>query len=282
MIEHCSQLRAVPLDVVEILRQEVVGFDVPWSENYSKYHSGGWKTAALFNATGKSKENDLEDCSPVPTDLAKRLPAVRQFIEGLDLQLMWARVLNLGPSACLWEHTDYGAPKLTRAPRLRLHVPLQTQPEAVIVLPAHVVHMKQGFVWKLSPDAARHGACNDGSEDRIHLIIDCYVDERLEALLARESLDQDTVRRKPVLTAAALSALEAEADRCLEQGQLEAVETLFKRAFHRFDLGALSSYDLLAGYFDRRGDAKRRDDWLEERVFFLNTDVPGHALFEPS
>jgi len=282
MIAHCSQLGAVPHDVVERLRQEVVGYDVPWSENYSKYHSGGWKTAALFNATGKSKENDLEDCHPVPTDLAKRLPAVRQFIETLELKLMWARVLKLVPQACLWEHTDYGAPHLTRAPRVRLHVPLQTQPEAVIVLPAHVVHMKSGFMWKLTPDAARHGACNDGTKDRIHLIIDCYVDDRLEALLAGETLDQDAVRAKPLLTTAALGNLEAQADRLLEQDRLDAVETLFKRAFHRFDLGALSSYDLLAQYFDRRGDTGRRDNWLAERAFFLNTDVPGHALFEPA
>jgi hypothetical protein len=279
MIRHCSQLRAISLDIIENLRKELVGAGIAWSENYSKYHSGGWKTAALFNASGDSKDNDLEDCSPVPTELADRLPLLRSFLEVMDLELMWARILKLEPGACLWEHTDYGAPHLKRAPRLRLHIPLQTDEAAVIVLPSHVFHLKRGFVWKLCPDETRHGACNDGTEDRIHVIVDCYVDDRLRSLLACEILDPNTVREKPALTLESLLALEAKADEFLNRGQLEDAETTFKKAFQRFDLGALSSYDLLISFFDRRGHKKLSDHWSRERTFFLNTDVPGHPFF---
>ncbi|AUX38150.1 MULTISPECIES: aspartyl/asparaginyl beta-hydroxylase domain-containing protein [Sorangium] len=282
MLKYTSQLREIPRDVVAGMLQDVARADIPWTENYSRYQSGGWKTAALYNATGDSQENDLADGTPVPTEVVPRLPRVRAFVEGSGLKLMWVRLLRLDPGAFLWEHTDYGAHNLSRVPRLRLHVPLKTNPDAVIVLPSRSVHMKSGFLWKLSPHQTRHGACNRGSEDRIHLILDCYMNGTLEALVSREFLHPDALRDKPSLSEERFAELCRAADALARGGRPGAAEDLFRKAFHDHDLGSLSSYDLLARYHEERGDAARRDHWLGEKITFLNLNVPGHPFYQPA
>ncbi|AUX48691.1 uncharacterized protein SOCE26_102320 [Sorangium cellulosum] len=280
MLKYTSQLKAIPRDVVDGMLDDVARADVPWTENYSRYQSGGWKTAALYNASGDSQENDLADCTPIPTEVVPRLPRIRAFVEGSGLKLMWVRLLKLDPNAFLWEHTDYGAQNLSRVPRLRLHVPLKTNPGALIVLPSRSVHMKSGFLWKLTPHQARHGACNLGAEERIHLIMDCYINEHLEELVAQELLEPDTLREKPLLSDERFAALSRDADALMSEGRQSAAEDLFRKSFHYYNLGTTSTYDLLARYFEGRGDAARRDHWLEAKVGYLNLNVPGHPFYQ--
>ncbi|MGK3988638.1 aspartyl/asparaginyl beta-hydroxylase domain-containing protein [Sorangium sp. So ce136] len=282
MPKYTSQLGAIPRDVIDGMLEDVERADIPWTENYSRYQSGGWKTAALYNASGDSQENGLADCAPIPTEVVSRLPRVRDFIEGSGLKLMWVRLLRLDPNAFLWEHTDYGAHNLSRVPRLRLHVPLKTNQDALTVLPSRSVHMKSGFLWKLSPHETRHGACNRGSEERIHLILDCYMNATLEELVAREHLQPDAVRDKPRLSEERFAELCRDADALMSSGRQSAAEDLFRKVFHTDDLGALSSYDLLARYFEGRGDAARRDHWLSQKITFLNLNVPGHPFYQPA
>lgn len=280
LVQACSQLEVIAPSRVAELAAEVSAAGVPWTENYSEYQSGGWKTVALYNSDGDPQHNDLEDGAPVPTELALRLPRLRRFIEGLGLSLMWARLLRLEPGACLWEHTDYGASNLRRAERLRLHVPLVTNPEAVLVFPSHTVHLAAGYLWKLSPDEVRHGACNFGVEARLHLILDCYVDAGLRSAVAGERLDPALVREKPAFSAAKRRQLFGAADTLVQAGELSQAEQLFRRTFLGYALGELTSYDLLSEYFESRGDAERAAHWRVERGRFLNTNVPGHPFYQ--
>lgn len=280
LIRVCSQLDPVGHGTLAELAGEIGSIDLPWTENYSEYQSGGWKTLALYNGNGDSQSNDLEDGPVMPTEVARRLPRLRELIEPSGGSLMWARLLRLDPGACLWEHTDYGAANLRRDRRVRLHLPLVTNPRAVLVFPSHTVHMRAGHWWKLSPDEERHGACNFGDQPRLHVILDCYLDEPLGRRLRNESLDPACVEEKPELSSSRLERLALEADALLERGRLQEAEVVFRRAFHRYALGTVSSYDLLIDYFASRRHAERVAYWRVQRRVFLNANVPGHPFFE--
>lgn len=278
LLPHCSQLKPVTGHVLEDLVRELHNAHLPWTENYSAYHSGGWKTVALYNRDGDSSHNDLEDCEPIRTEAAEQLPRLGRFIEGLGLRLMWARLLKLEPGACLWEHTDYGADNLRPLARLRLHLPLTTNAQATIELPSFSVHMAAGHFWKLAPHRVRHAARNAGSEPRVHLLLDCYIDSLLRAWCDEESLDATHVRRKPRLTNTARLKRYARADALLREGKSAQADVELRLAFHDFDLGEASSYDLLADYFAQRGDTQRAAHWLQQKSVFLNTNVVGHPF----
>jgi hypothetical protein len=193
---------------------------------------------------------------------------------------MWARLLRLEPGAYLWEHTDYGAANLRRTERLRLHVPVVSNPHAVLVFPCHTVHLAVGHWWKLTADAERHGACNFGTAPRLHVILDCYVDAALRGWLLEQSLDSCHVREKPWLTPARRMALSVKAHGLLRAGRTAEAESMLRRAVHHYALGATSSYDLLVELFERAGDPARAEHWREQRRVFLNANVPGHPFYE--
>jgi len=84
---------------------------------------------------------------------------------------MWVRLAKLTPNSFLWEHRDYA--DLPRTPRRRLHLPLFTNPSAVLVTGGAQINLTAGYLWRLLPTYA-HGACNLLGPDRLHLIIDVY------------------------------------------------------------------------------------------------------------
>lgn len=280
VLRTCSQLHPIASEVLARIEAEVAALELPWTENYGAYQSGGWKTVALYNSDGCSQTNDVEDGTPRPTEVAMKLPAVRELIEGSGLALMWARFLLLEPGAYLWEHTDYGAVNLRSTQRLRLHAPLVTNPGAVLVFPSHTVHLSVGHWWKLKADSERHGACNFGTAPRLHLILDCYVDEALRGWLQGESLDPQHVREKPSFSRSRRMALEAEADALLREGHVSEAESVVRRAFHHYALGPTTTYDLLIELFERSGHRERVDHWRDQRPMFLNTNAPGHPFYD--
>ena len=106
----------------------------------------------------------------------------------------------------MWEHRDYQ--DLDRVPRQRIHLPLETNPGALIVSGGRRYHMNAGSLQTFRPTIA-HGACNAGNRARLHLMIDAYEDAHLKALMADAT--PRASRAMPALSSAAL----ADTVRCL-------------------------------------------------------------------
>lgn len=268
MKNYISRLEAIPVETLAPMIDDLRSSKIPWSENYAEYHSSGWKTVALYNQNGDPLINDLVDCRPVPTAVLSELPAIREYLEHCPYSLMWARILRMEPGTYLWEHTDYG--DLQDTPRLRLHVPLITNPEALMVFDEEAVHMQSGYLWKLDPKRARHAAYNGGTESRTHLIMDCYVDQPLLERIRGEYLDDNSRRRFPQFEEQDFAMLSRDARALLEGGKQQEAEQLFLKTFHSFYLKNASSYDLLVRFYDQLGDRERRNHWIEQKKGFLN------------
>jgi mannose-6-phosphate isomerase-like protein (cupin superfamily) len=68
----------------------------------------------------------------------------------------------------------------------RLHVPVHTGPEAEFLLNGRQVAMAAGECWYVDVSQP-HAVANRGNAPRVHLVIDCVVDEWLERAISEIS-----------------------------------------------------------------------------------------------
>lgn len=244
-----------------------------WQEPYPEYGSDGLKIATLLNHTGEQTNFDYHDCqSPAATPLLQQLPSLHKFLQDSGFKIMGSRLLRLDPGTFLHEHRDFVY--LEDVPRYRLHMPLITNDQAFITSPGLHVHFKKGYLWKLDPKSTIHSACNFGPAPRIHLMLDCYVEEKLQSLLDNQFLDQDALHKLPDLTESARRSLLQEANVAMQAGNLKAAEEILLASFCKYDLFALepglTSYDLLTQFFNQQKPSAALDErqayWQERLV----------------
>ena len=185
-IKNISQLNNVSGEMLNKIEREVLLLDIPWIESYTDYQSSGWKTTSLMSCSGKSDDLIIRDGRAIETENLQYLPTLRNYLKFLSLDYMWVRLAKLEPNSFLWEHKDYV--ELEEKNRLRFHLPITTNKNSFMIMLGHQIHLGRGYLWKLDPRVT-HGACNMGSTARIHLIIDCYVDEQVQMALSNEWLN---------------------------------------------------------------------------------------------
>lgn len=276
MLENISQLKKLEATEYNAIVEGVKGHqelaDI-WQEPYPEYASAGLKVATLLNPTGEQENFDYRDCKkPVATPLLDELKAIGQFFEKSKLHIMGARLLRLEPNTFLHEHRDFIY--LEEVERYRLHMPIITNARAHIVSPDVNVHFKAGYLWKLDPKNTIHSACNFGGEPRIHLMIDCYMNDALKDLLNGQFLDEDACTVKPAFTSEDKETAFAIASQIISQGKenLTKAEEIILALFCRFNLyklqKGLTTYDLLAEFFDREANSPNLAKNKIEASFF--------------
>ena len=161
LISQLSRLNLVDNLTLQGVQREVLNIDEGWSRVYNEYHSGGWWTLSLLNKTSKPGDATIEDCVPVETSLLAKMPVTQAFLRNLGLKYMWVRLAKLEPNSFMWEHCDYQ--ELGDVERFRLHVPIITNPQSMMIIDYSQIHLVAGYIWKLNP-IYRHAAGNLGSE----------------------------------------------------------------------------------------------------------------------
>ncbi|SMC21314.1 Aspartyl/Asparaginyl beta-hydroxylase [Andreprevotia lacus DSM 23236] len=156
--------------------------DAAWQPHFNtEYFSGDWSGVALIAPADAQGGLTPGQGEPVPTALYQAEPAWSAALAPLDAVVRSARLLRLGPGACIREHCDYdlGSPDSD----LRLHLPLLSHPDVEFLLDGLVVPMLAGECWFL--DLSRpHRVHNPGTQVRIHLVVDCRPSPALQAMIA--------------------------------------------------------------------------------------------------
>lgn len=282
MLENIAQLKKLePTAYSTMVKQVVEQNDVLetiWQEPYPEYASAGLKVATLLNHTGDQFNFDYRDCrSPQVTPLLNKLPAIKELLTDGNLEVMGARLLRLDAGTFLHEHRDFIY--LEEVPRFRLHLPLITNDQAFIVSPDVNVHFKAGYLWKLDPKQTIHSACNFGSQPRIHLMIDCYVNDYLADLIKGQFIDQDCQFIKPAFSEAIKAELMQQALKELDRDQITKAEEIILASFCLYNLYSykpgLTTYDLLSALYDTAAKqypqratefSKKMQAWLDRLV----------------
>jgi hypothetical protein len=151
---------------------------------------------------------------------------------------------------------------------LRLHIPVITNPFSSLVVDRTRIHLALGYIWKLNP-IHRHAAANFGKEPRIHIILDCYIDEALEALLNAETLDPICIYGLPIPSEREIEETMLTAKRLAANGDHTLAEQSILKMFHEYNLTEGFAYDLVSRMYGSLGDSHKSELWLHNKARFL-------------
>lgn len=147
------------------------------------YYEGDWSAIPLRSIGGRadsiypdpSAKNAFAD-----TPLLTRCRYVREVLATLHCPLQAVRFLRLKTGSVIKEHRDHELG--FEDGEVRLHIPVITNPEVEFVLNQVRVVMNEGECWYLNVNQP-HRVANRGTADRVHLVIDCVVNDWLRNLL---------------------------------------------------------------------------------------------------
>jgi hypothetical protein len=126
----------------------------------------GNSAVRLISAEGG--ETDAVHGQMLPTPWLAELPYLRQALTGFGVVWSRSRLMRLAPGARVPEHADINYHWHTR---VRLHIPVFTQPEVRFHCDGESVHMAAGEAW-IFDNWRRHHVENPSAAPRIHLVAD--------------------------------------------------------------------------------------------------------------
>lgn len=147
------------------------------------YHDGGWSGVALRATDGHSGRlfpGHGDGVDHADTAQLARCPRIAAALSRLECPLRSVRLLRLSAGGTIREHRDDGL--CFERGEARLHVPLVTGDDVEFYLAGERVTMAPGECWYLNFDLP-HRVQNLGLVDRVHLVIDCAVNDWLRAMI---------------------------------------------------------------------------------------------------
>ena len=114
---------------------------------------------------------------------------IREIISRLPCQFERIRFMKLAAGKSLRKHNDNIDPDIENKKIVRIHVPIRTNNEVVFTMydndedeRGEGLNLKLGHFYYLDVTKP-HSVSNNSNEDRYHLVVDCYVNEELKAIL---------------------------------------------------------------------------------------------------
>ena len=169
---------------VERLKSDLSKFgEADWTPHFNtQYYEGDWSGIAL-RATRNAKLGGLYP-DPVAADgyentaQLSRCDYLPEVLKTFECEMESARLLRLGAAAKIREHRDYTMSVEDGV--ARVHVPVQTNPQVEFFLDRKLVKMDEGEAWYLNLNLP-HSVINHGSNVRVHLVLDCVVNDWFES-----------------------------------------------------------------------------------------------------
>lgn len=151
----------------------------------TRYYEGDWSVVPLRSIGGRPDHiypDPTQTQKFADTPLLERCPYVREALASCECQLQAVRFLRLKAGSVIKEHCDYNLS--LEDGELRLHIPITTNPDVDFVLDGRRVVMNPGEVWYHNFNLP-HSVANRGATDRIHLVIDCFANDWIRALISQ-------------------------------------------------------------------------------------------------
>jgi mannose-6-phosphate isomerase-like protein (cupin superfamily) len=174
---------------VKKMREEVRALETAlWKPHYNTNHyEGNWTTLQLRSINGLIENGVSIQGQTLPknvdydnTILLGKCIYLQSVINFFECEKMAVRLMKLHAGATIKEHSDYEMN--FEKGEARFHIPIQTNPGVSFFIENEKIPMKEGDCWYLNL-SLRHSVNNFGSTDRIHLVIDCKVNDWLRKLL---------------------------------------------------------------------------------------------------
>ncbi|GAA2083054.1 aspartyl/asparaginyl beta-hydroxylase domain-containing protein [Actinomadura alba] len=182
---------------LDVLRHERWGAQRPFGQDgLHRQAEIDWQILPLRSIGGDPARTDaggagLADYADTPW-LAKS-PYLGETLAAIPAPVRGVRLMALGVGTTVHEHRDskYGFSYGT----LRLHVPIDTNPESIVVIDGRPRHWDAGRLW-FGDFGRLHYVANTGDRARVHMVIDCLITPELIELFPpdfRERLPRSEV-----------------------------------------------------------------------------------------
>lgn len=155
-----------------------------WVPHFNRqYYEGEWKALALRSASGRANQiyqppNEIS--AAIDTPVLARCPYFRQVLNMFECSLLAARLLSLGPGSKIREHEDYFLG--FEYGLIRIHIPISTEPRVEFFVGNERLDMKEGEAWYID-FGLPHRINNLSDRDRVHLVVDCIVNDWLKEII---------------------------------------------------------------------------------------------------
>lgn len=126
----------------------------------------GNSAVALLSREGG--DNDDFDGMMCETPHLARCPYIRQVMASFGEVLGRSRLMKLTAGSEVSQHVDFNYHWYTR---VRIHIPVITNPDVIFYCANEHIHMQAGECWIFN-NWRRHKVINSSSDDRVHLVID--------------------------------------------------------------------------------------------------------------
>ncbi len=147
------------------LQHEVAAFPTDAWVDHPKGLAGN---SALRLITADGGQNDAVDGVMQATPYLAQSPYLRQVLASLGVVWSRSRLMRLAPGAEVAEHADIN---YHWHYRIRIHIPIVTNPAVHFRCGDTTVHMAPGEAW-IFDNWRRHSVTNGGDAARIHLVAD--------------------------------------------------------------------------------------------------------------
>ncbi len=180
-----TALRLAPAFDASRLYAEIASLsDSDWIPHFNAgYHDGGWFGFPLRAVAGGNNPlyPDPVQREFVDQPVLAQWRAVREALAAFRCPLRSVRLLKLRAGGVIREHRDDGLG--FEHGEVRLHVPIVSNPEMSFYVDGVRLPMEPGETWYVNVNLP-HRVRNAGATDRIHLVIDCLVNDWIAALFA--------------------------------------------------------------------------------------------------
>lgn len=151
-----------------------------WVRHFNtSIYEGDWSGVALRSVGGQPMQLYPDPTATdrfADTELLTRCAYYREVLATFQCLLTSARLLKLQARSSIKEHRDY---KLGYEDgEIRVHVPIMTNDRVAFFLAGERVPMRPGECWYLNVNLP-HRVDNTSDSDRVHLVIDCVVNDWL-------------------------------------------------------------------------------------------------------
>jgi hypothetical protein len=165
-----------------LLKKDLLNFQATdWVPHFNvHYYEGDWSGVALRAPQGAAAGGifPAPNALYVDTQMLARCAYVPEVLSAFKCELESARFLRLAAGSNIREHRDYQLSFEDGA--VRIHIPMLTNPGVEFYLDGRRVEMREGEAWYLNFNL-KHRVYNGGADDRVHLVLDCVLNDWLRA-----------------------------------------------------------------------------------------------------
>ena len=193
------RIKAIQDETLQLLKKS------DWMPHFNTYdYEGNWEVLPLRSPGGKA-DNPFADLMTQQafkdTRLLDALPEIRNLLNSLNCEKQSARLLNLKADSSIKRHRDLELSY--EKGEARLHFPIFTNQKVDFYINDELIKMQQGECWYINANLP-HNATNAGNTDRIHLVVDCIVNDWLKEIFERsekkiKKIDKDNNQQRLII-----------------------------------------------------------------------------------